>query len=67
MKKTKSKKKAVKLKVCELCEKEFETLETCQECGTEYCKECGDVGRGLCQDCVDYKESMKNTSTEDSE
>lgn len=42
---------------CELCEREVKTLNTCQECSTKYCNECGDPARGLCQDCIDFKEN----------
>ena len=47
------------MKKCELCGKESETLNICQECGTEYCNDCGDNNRGLCQDCIDFKESVE--------
>lgn len=50
---------------CELCGKTVEFLETCQECGTQYCDACGDFYRALCQDCIDFSESSDGMEFDD--
>lgn len=44
--------------VCEICRKKVKEVFKCKECGTRFCKKCGDPARLLCKDCIEYEENV---------
>ena len=42
---------------CELCDGDFDSVERCGVCETKFCKNCGDVNRNLCNDCIEFDDA----------
>lgn len=39
---------------CSLCNKKVKETFRCKECGTKFCKNCGNVVAEMCVDCTEY-------------
>jgi len=50
--------------LCEICEKEVETVYTCEICETEFCSECGSVKEKICFYCTDVEDEEEEEKPE---
>ena len=50
---------------CSVCTKENKKLYLCQECGSKFCEDCGNLDRERCNLCIQFEETQKNNNTID--